>query len=230
METQEAAIVARGLEVHSSRGRVFGPVSFEVEAGTVVAVLGASGSGKTALLLALTARMRASRGSASVHGLDLARNASRVRKLTGLGLVAGVNDFEPGLTVRQHVSEQRSIVGRARRTERDVLVMAGMKRAGQLRARDLTAEQRVRLGLALALVGSPQIVAVDDLDRDLTAEQIASVGATLRSLASEGLTFLVACLDAGSAGFADSVVWATEPADTLEEVCARNGEVARAFA
>jgi len=229
MDMDQTAIVARGLELRTPRGRVFGPVSFEVPAGSVTAVLGPSGSGKTALLLALTGRMRASRGSASVCGLDIARQAAKVRKLAGLGLVAGVNDLEPGLTVRQHVSEQRAAVGRARRTERDVLVMTGLGRAGRLRARELDAEQRVRLGIALALVAQPRVLAVDDLYRDLTAEQIASVGVTLRSLAGDGLTVLVTCLDACSAEFADSTAWTAAPR-TDPEVNPDAEEVVRAIA
>jgi ABC-type multidrug transport system ATPase subunit len=227
MRSQEAALVARGLELHTRQGRVFGPISFEAQAGSVTAVLGSSGSGKTSLLLALTARMRATRGSASVCGLDVARDAAKVRQVASLGLIAGVNDLEPGLTVLQHVAEQRLIVGRARRSEADVLDAVGLHGDGQIRARNLSAEQRLRLGLALALVGQPRVVVIDDLDRDLTAEQVASVGRTLRSLADDGLTLLVACLDQSSAGFADSTVWATaqlaefENVDTIAEEAAR---------
>jgi ABC-type multidrug transport system ATPase subunit len=174
--------------------------------------------------------MRASRGSASVCGLDVARDAAKVRRVASLGLIAGVNDLEPGLTVLQHVAEQRLIVGRARCTDRDVLEAVGLLGDGRIRARNLSAEQRVRLGLALALVGQPRIVVVDDLDRDLTAEQVAAVGRTLRSLADDGLTLVVACLDQSSAGFADSTVWATSQLADFETAEAIAEEAAHALA
>ena len=217
MRDNEAAVAARSLELHTRQGRVFGPVALEAGAGSITAVLGASGSGKTALLLALTGRMRPSHGSARICGLDVTRDAAKVRRITGLGLISGVNDLEPGLTVEQHVAEQRLIVGRSRRTSRDVLALVGLSGAGAIRARDLSAEQRVRLGLALALVGEPRVVVVDDLDRDLTAEQAASVGRTLRALADDGLTVLVACLDENSASFADAAMWATAPLSPFED-------------
>ena len=233
MRTPEAAIVTRSLELHTRQGRVFGPVSLTAQPGSITAVLGASGSGKTALLLALSGRMRASRGTASVCGIDPKREASKIRKVVGLGLVAGVNDLEPGLTALQHVAEQRLIVGRARRTSRDVLALVGLGSAASLRCRELTAEQRVRLGLALALVAEPRVVVIDDLDRDLTSEQVVSVGRTLRSLADDGLTVLVACLDKHSAAFADSTVWATPPLapfERRESLDALPEEAAHAFA
>jgi ABC-2 type transport system ATP-binding protein len=230
MRSEQAAIVARSLELHTRQGRVFGPVSFEAPAASVTALLGASGSGKTALLLALTGRMRASRGSGSVCGFDIGREATKVRRVASLGLISGVNDLESGLTVQQHVAEQRLIIGRARRTDPDVLAAAGLDIAGRVRARELDAEQRVRLGLALALVGQPRIVALDDLDRDLTTEQVVAVGRTLRSLADDGLAVLVACLDERSAGFADATVWATSQPAALEGAVAEAEEVAHALA
>ena len=232
MRSPESGIVARSLELHTRQGRVFGPVSFEAHPGTIAAVLGASGNGKTALLLSLAGRMRTSRGSISVCGLDTKRDAAKVRAAVGLGLIAGVNDLEPGLTAAQHVAEQRLIVGRARRTSQDVLAAVGLSAAASLRARDLAAEQRIRLGIALALVGRPRVLVVDDLDRDLTGEQVASVALTLRSLANGGVTVLVACLDPTSAAFADTTVWATAQLAELEDEKAdsESEEVARAFA
>jgi len=230
VKTPPAALFARRLELLTRQGHVFGPVSFEAPPGSVTAVLGASGSGKTALLLAMTGRMRATGGTALACGYDIGRQANKVRRIAGLGLICGVNDLEPGLTGQQHVAEQRLIIGRACRTDRDVLAAAGLNVAGSLRARELSAEQRIRLGLALALVGQPRIIALDDLDRDLTTEQIASVGRTLRSLVDDGLTVLVACLDERSAGFADSTVWATSQLVPFEDALAETEEVAHAFA
>jgi ABC-type multidrug transport system ATPase subunit len=206
MKSTEPAIVASGLELSTRRGPVFGPVTFEAAPGSVTAVLGASGTGKTALLLTLGGRMRPSSGSARVFGFDVARDSPRVRRIAGLGLIAGVNELDEALTAEQHVTEQRLILGRSRRTDRDVLARTGLADTRSLKVRDLSSEQRVRLGIALALVGDPRLVVADDLDRDLTAEQVESVGRLLRDIASDGVTVLTSCLDGDSARVADALL------------------------
>jgi ABC-type multidrug transport system ATPase subunit len=223
MKNTESAVVARRLQLSTRRGPVFGPVSFEAAPGSVTAVLGASGTGKTALLLTLSGRMRPSSGSASVYGLDIARDASRVRRISGLGLIPGVNDLEEALTAEQHVLEQRLILGRSRRTNGDVLARTGLAEARSLKARDMCSEQRVRLGVALALVGNPKLIVADDLDRDLTAEQVERVGVLLRELAADGITILASCLDGDSARFADALILSApleEAAEATQEVLA----------
>jgi len=212
MKNTEWAVAARRLQLSTRQGPVFGPVTFDAAPGSVTVILGASGTGKTALLLTMAGRMRPSSGSASVLGLDVVRDAAKVRRIAGLGLIPGVNDLEEALTAEQHVLEQRLILGRSRRGDDDVLARTGLNETRLVRARDLCAEQRVQLGLALALVGRPRLLVADDLDRDLTSEQVMRIGALLRDIASGGVTVLGACLDADSAGFADATVFAAPSA------------------
>jgi len=230
MKNTESAVVARRLQLSTRQGPVFGPISFEAAVGAVTAVLGASGTGKTALLLTLAGRMRPSSGSASVLGLDIVHDAAKVRRVAGLGLIPGVNDLEQALTAEQHVLEQRLILGRSRRGDDDVLARTGLADARLVRARDLCAEQRVRLGLALALVGRPRLIVADDLDRDLTSEQVVCVGALLRDIAADGVTVLGSCLDAASATFADAVIFSAAPVKFAETTETGSEVLADAFA
>jgi len=191
----------------SSRARtVYPALTFEVRPGALAAVLGASGTGKTSLLLTLAGRMRGWHGSATVCGHDLAREAARVRSRVGLALMPGVNDLAEALTPAQHVAEQLVFVPRSQRSGTDVLARVGLDAAANVQVKRLDAEQRMRLGIALALVRDIRVLVVDDLDRDLDAEERARVLALLRELAEDGLTVVFACVDEATAACADSVV------------------------
>lgn len=181
-------------------------VTFEAPAGSTVAILGAAGTGKTALLLTVAGRMRHWQGTATVCGIDAGRHGAQVRGLVGLGLMGGVNDLAEALTARQHVAEQHVFVPRSKRGSVDVLAHVGLDAAADMQVKRLDAEQRVRLGIALALVRDVRVLVVDDVDRDLNHEERLRVLALLRDLADDGLTVLFGCVDEATAAQADLIV------------------------
>lgn len=99
-------ITADGFGLKGPRGWVFRDVSFTAPAGGLVAVEGASGSGRTCLLLSLTGRMRATEGHAEVAGFRLPKQLAAVRRVAALGPVTGVAELEPALTVGEHLRER----------------------------------------------------------------------------------------------------------------------------
>ncbi|WP_369695891.1 ATP-binding cassette domain-containing protein [Streptomyces abyssomicinicus] len=201
-------------------------MTFEAGPGALVAVTGPSGSGRTALLLTLTGRMKPSEGSAGVAGLALPRRMAAVRRVTGVAHVPGVTDLDPALTVAEHLRE-RALVGRryggpaadvvrgllrppraraagdAARAEEALgdagLDLAGLPKGGRTAVRDLSRAQELRLSVALALLGRPDrpaAVAVDDADLGLSAGEREEAAALLRSLAASGMTVLAAFREA----------------------------------
>jgi X-X-X-Leu-X-X-Gly heptad repeat protein len=86
-------IRAESFDLKGPRGRVFQDVTFAAPAGSLVAIEGPSGFGRTCLLLALTERMRATAGIAEVRGQPLPRHMARVRRFAALGPVAGVAEL-----------------------------------------------------------------------------------------------------------------------------------------
>ncbi|MET8574789.1 ATP-binding cassette domain-containing protein [Streptomyces sp. NPDC005012] len=216
-------VAARGLGVKGPRGWAFRGVAFEAEPGSLVAVTGPSGSGRTALLLALTGRMRPTEGTAEVAGRVLPKRMAEVRRVTGVANVPGVTDLDPALTVAEHLRE-RVLVGRryggtaadllrgllrpprvraaadaarVRAALEDVgLGLADLPKGGRTAVRDLSREQELRLSVALALLGRPDrpaVVAVDDADLGLTASERAAATAMFSALTARGVTVLAAC-------------------------------------
>lgn len=204
-------VTAEDFGVEGPRGWAFRGISLDAGPGSLIAVEGPSGSGRTSLLLALTGRMKASEGTASVGEFTLPKQSAAVRRVSALANVAGVTDLEPALTVGEHLRErallQRRFGGSVRgllrpRTERAVeaglrieraLTAAGLDREAlpkgpRTAVRDLERSQEVRLSIALALVGRPALLGVDDVDLKLSDAERAEIWGLLRSLADSGTT------------------------------------------
>ncbi|MFF4228289.1 ATP-binding cassette domain-containing protein [Streptomyces sp. NPDC001820] len=236
-----AAVTAEDFGLKGPRGWAFRSVSIEAEPGSLIAIEGPSGSGRTCLLLALTGRMRPTEGSAEVGGLPLPRKMAAVRRISALGPVPGVSELDPALTVAEHLRErallQRRFDGslrallrpRAERTaaarsridealEAAGLDVAGLPKQERTSVRDLERLEALRLYVALALVGRPGLLAVDDADLKLSDADRAEAWQLLRSVAEAGTTVLAVCSQAPEDTIAVRTIAAgnTAPAEDTE--------------
>ncbi|MFI1418067.1 ATP-binding cassette domain-containing protein [Streptomyces sp. NPDC020731] len=215
-------VTARDFGLKGPRGWVFRGISADAEPGSLIAVEGPSGSGRTCLLLALTGRMRPTEGLAAVGGLELPRRMSAVRRRSALAHVTGVTDLDPSLTVGEHLREQallrrrfggplprprvlRRPRGERAREERervdDALTTAGLDlaalpKSARTAVRDLERVEALRLSLALALLGRPRLLGVDDTDLKLSSAERTDVWALLKSVTETGTTVLAVCSEA----------------------------------
>ncbi|MFI5755323.1 ATP-binding cassette domain-containing protein [Streptomyces sp. NPDC051569] len=226
-----AAVVAENFGLKGPRGWAFRHVRVTAGPGALVAITGPSGSGRTCLLLALTGRMRPTEGRAEVGGLPLPRSLAAVRRISALGPVPGVSDLDPALTVAEHLRERallrrrfegspRALLRRLARPRAERAAETRDRIAGALAAagldpaalpkgertpvRDLERLEALRLSIALALIGRPLLLAVDDLDLKLSDADRARAWALLRSVAEGGTTVLAVCGQAPTG--ADTVV------------------------
>ncbi|WP_245727485.1 ATP-binding cassette domain-containing protein [Streptomyces vietnamensis] len=243
-ETEEqphgAAVVADGFGLKGPRGWAFRKVSFRAEPGTLVAIEGPSGSGRTCLLLALTGRMKTQEGNAEVGGLPLPRKMAAVRRISALGQVPGVSELDPAFTVAEHLRErallQRRFDGSVRallrrpaeraataRTRIDEAVAAAgldldaLPKGERTSVRDLERLEALRLSIALALIGRPRLLAVDDTDLKLSDADRAEAWALLRSLAASGTTVLAVCSEAPEDALRITTLEGGTTADTASE-------------
>lgn len=173
-----AAVTAEGLGLEGPRGWAFRNVTFSADPGSLIAVEGASGTGRTCLLLALTGRMRPTEGEAATGGLALPRRAAAVRRVAALGPVPGVSELDPAFTVAEHLRErallqrrydgslrallrppgERAAAARARidaALDAAGLDPATLPKAERTAVRDLERPEALRLSVALALMGGP---------------------------------------------------------------------------
>ncbi|MEU2288080.1 ATP-binding cassette domain-containing protein [Streptomyces sp. NPDC013178] len=212
-------VTAEGFGLRGPRGWVFRGVGLDAEPGSLIAIEGPSGSGRTSLLLALTGRMKATQGTATVGTARLPKQSAAVRRISALAHVAGVTDLDPALTVGEHLRErallERRFGGsvrellrpRAEKSDRTklrvdaALAAAGLDRealpkGARTAVRDLERLQALRLSVALALVGRPRLLGVDDADLKLSEAERAEVRALFASLTEAGTTVVAVCGEA----------------------------------
>ena len=224
------AVTTEGLGVEGPRGWAFRGIDLTAEPGALIAVEGASGSGRTSLLLALTGRMKATEGTATVGGARLPKQMTAVRRFSALAHVAGVTDLDPALTVAEHLRERallqrrfgdsvRALLRpRAERTAEaklridTALAAAGLDlealpKGARTAVRDLERPEALRLSIALALIGRPKLLGVDDLDLKLSDAERTEAWALLRSLSATGTTVVAVCSEAPQ----DAVTVSTRP-------------------
>jgi ABC-type multidrug transport system ATPase subunit len=232
-------VTARGLGLKGPRGWAFRDVTFDAEPGSLLAIEGPSGSGRTCLLLALTGRMRPTEGVATVGDCKLPKHLATVRRVGAVANVAGLTDLDPALTVGEHLRERALLQRRFGDSLRELLrpraerllearlrIDAALAAAGldtetlpkgsRTAVRDLERLEALRLSVALALIGGPRLLGVDDTDLKLSDAEQAEVWALLRSVARAGTTVLAVCSQAPE----DTMTVSTsgkEKADALAE-------------
>ncbi|WP_245238465.1 ATP-binding cassette domain-containing protein [Streptomyces sp. MZ04] len=214
-----AAVTAGGFGLKGPRGWAFRGVDVDAEPGSLIAVEGPSGSGRTCLLLALTGRMRPTEGEASVGGFRLPKQLAAVRRISALGPVPGVTDLDPALTVAEHLHERALLERRFGGSLRDLLRpraeraaearlridtaltaagldMESLPKGRRTSVRDLERLEALRLSVALALIGRPRLLGVDDMDLKLSDAERVAAWDLLRSIAERGTTVVAVCSEA----------------------------------
>ncbi|OXY91100.1 ATP-binding cassette domain-containing protein [Streptomyces diastatochromogenes] len=209
-------VTAEGLGLKGPRGWAFRGITFDAKPGSLIAIEGPSGSGRTCLLLALTGRMKPTEGAATVGGSGIPRHMAAVRRIGAVANVAGVTDLEPALTVGEHLRERALLQRRFGDSPRALLspradrarearlrVDAALAAAGldletlpkgpRTAVRDLERLQELRLSIALALLGRPGLLGVDDVETKLSDAERAEVWDLLRSLTRAGTTVVAVC-------------------------------------
>ena len=185
------AIEVRNL-VKGYRGvPVLHDVSFTVERGTVFALLGANGSGKTTTINVLTTLLEADGGTASVGGFDVAEQPAKVREqISVTGQFAAVDDV---LTARENlvlIGELRHVADPGR-TAAELLARFDLTEAADRRLLTFSGGMRRRLDIAMSLVGEAPIVFFDEPTTGLDPRSRTDMWLTIRHLVEKGTTVLL---------------------------------------
>jgi ABC-2 type transport system ATP-binding protein len=182
------AIEVRNLVKGYKAVPVLQDASFTVERGTVFALLGANGSGKTTTINVLTTLINADGGTASVAGFDVATQASKVREHISLtGQFAAVDYV---LTARENLvlmGELRHVADPGR-TAADLLDKFDLNDAADRRLLTFSGGMRRRLDIAMSLVGDAPIIFFDEPTTGLDPKSRADMWLTIRQLVENGTT------------------------------------------
>ena len=189
-------------------------VSFDVEPGTMVAVVGRSGSGKTTLLNVIGGLDRPDAGSVTVDGVDVTGldedGLSQLRR-EKVSYVFQTFGLIPVLSAAENVGVPLRLA-RAKPAERErrvelLLELVGLADHARQRPGELSGGQQQRVAIARALAASPRLLIADEPTGQLDAETGLAVMALVRGVVeSEGVTALVSTHDPVMMELADRVV------------------------
>jgi len=174
-------------------------LDLDVDAGEIVLVTGPNGAGKTTLLRLLAGLVPPYSGEASVRGHDLATDRRRAR--IGTALVGHETYCYDDLTAEENIRFFARASGRDDADAvRAVLGRVALDGAAGVPHRGLSAGQRRRLALAVALVREPELLLLDEPHAGLDADGRDELDATLRQAAASGATVMVASHELERAG------------------------------
>ncbi len=188
MSPAEPAIVVRGLRKRYGGRAVVDGIDLEVGAGSITALLGPNGAGKTTTVEILEGYRSPDEGSVRVLDLDPGRQAAELRARIGLMLQGG------GIYPQAKPREILRLYARFYRDPLDpdaLLESAGLAAVANTRYRVLSGGQRQRLGLALALVGRPELIMLDEPTAGMDPAAKASTRTTISGLRDRGVTVLL---------------------------------------
>ncbi|MFJ2906252.1 ABC transporter ATP-binding protein [Streptomyces sp. NPDC091279] len=163
-------------------------IDFRVRRGEVFALLGTNGAGKTSTVEVLEGLAPTSAGRVRVLGHDPYTERAAVRPRTGVMLQEG--GFPSELTVTETARMWAGCVSGAR-PEAEVLARVGLGGRGDVRVKQLSGGERRRLDLALALLGDPEVLFLDEPTTGLDAEGRRATWELVRALRDNGTTVLL---------------------------------------
>jgi len=175
-------------DVHALRG-----VDLQVAAGSVFGLLGPNGAGKTTAVRILTTLLKPDAGSARVVGLDVVRDAAKVRQQIGLaGQYAAVDENLTGFENLNMVGRLYHLPrGQAGTRARDLLSSFDLAQAGDRLVRTYSGGMRRRLDLAAALVARPPVLFLDEPTTGLDIRSRIGLWNAIEVLVAEGTTVLL---------------------------------------
>jgi ABC-2 type transport system ATP-binding protein len=188
---QNQAIQVKGLQKSYKKLHVLKGVDFEVEKGSIFALLGSNGAGKTTIVKILTTLLKPDGGTAFVNGFEVVSKDDDVRQSISLtGQFAAVDEILTGRENLIMIARLRHLKDPHQVTD-ELLNRFGLTDAADRRVSTYSGGMRRRLDIAMSLVGKPQVIFLDEPTNGLDPEARVEVWKTVKELANNGTTVLL---------------------------------------
>ncbi|MHB8892640.1 MAG: ABC transporter ATP-binding protein [Candidatus Limnocylindrales bacterium] len=190
-QVQGPAIHVQDLEKSYRKLEVLRGVDFDVARGSIFALLGSNGAGKTTVVKILSTLLKADAGTVSVNGFDVAGQAANVRESISLtGQFAAVDEILSGRENLVLIARLRHLKDPGRIAD-DLLARFGLSDAAARRVSAYSGGMRRRLDIAMSLIGNPPIIFLDEPTTGLDPEGRIEVWQAVKELAGHGTTVLL---------------------------------------
>jgi ABC-2 type transport system ATP-binding protein len=190
-QVQGPAIHVQGLEKSYKTLKVLRGVDFDVARGSIFALLGSNGAGKTTVVKILSTLLKADAGTASVNGFDVATQAADVRKSISLtGQFAAVDEILSGRENLVLVAQLRHLKDPGTIAD-DLLERFALTDAAAQKVSTYSGGLRRRLDIAMSLIGNPRVIILDEPTAGLDPQARIEVRQVVKELAEHGTTVLL---------------------------------------
>ncbi|MBN9183419.1 MAG: ATP-binding cassette domain-containing protein [Microbacterium sp.] len=187
----DAAISVQALEKSYKDVSVLTGVDFDVARGSIFALLGSNGAGKTTVVRILSTLLKADAGTAVVDGFDVAAKPADVRAAISLtGQFAAVDEILSGrenLVLIARLRHQKD----PRRIADELLARFSLTEAGDRKVGTYSGGMRRRLDIAMSLIGDPSVIFLDEPTTGLDPQARVEVWDAVKELAGKGTTVLL---------------------------------------
>jgi branched-chain amino acid transport system ATP-binding protein len=181
------------LHTYYGESHVLQGATLSVDKGTVTALLGRNGVGKTTLCRSLTGLTPPRSGQILLNGLDITHLPPHRIWERGLGVVPQGRRIFPSLTVQENlaIAARSGGSGGAWDVEKVCAVFPRLAERTQNRGNELSGGEQQMLAIARALVSNPELVVMDEPTEGLSPAMVAEVAKVIRRLKAEGTTILL---------------------------------------
>lgn len=185
------AIRVQGIEKSYKDLHVLRGVDFEVASGSIFALLGSNGAGKTTMVKILSTLLTADGGTAAVEGFDVAAESLQVRQSISLtGQFAAVDEVLTGKENLVLVAKLRHLKNAGQIAD-ELLAQFSLTEAGPRKVATYSGGMRRRLDIAMSLIGNPKVIFLDEPTTGLDPEARLEVWQIVKNLANKGTTVLL---------------------------------------
>jgi len=189
--TTDTAVQVSGLEKAYKDLKVLRGVDFEVARGSIFALLGSNGAGKTTIVKILATLLKADAGTAGVNGFDVATQAADVRQSISLtGQFAAVDEILTGRENLVLVAKLRHLKNPVTIAD-DLLERFALTEAATRPVSTYSGGMRRRLDISMSLIGNPPVIFLDEPTTGLDPQGRLEVWQAVRELAASGTTVLL---------------------------------------
>ena len=187
MQPVETTLAVEELDIHYGGSRILRDISLQVPSGSIVAVMGRNGVGKTTLLKAIMGLLVPSKGRVFFAGEDVTALTADKRTRRGLGYVPQGREIFPQLTVRENLEIGLQARGGGREVPEEVFALFPVLADMQERmGGNLSGGQQQQLAIARALVGEPKVLMLDEPTEGIQPSIILEIEKVLLQLKERG--------------------------------------------
>ncbi len=185
---QTKSIQVKGLQKSYKQLQVLKGVDFEVEKGSIFALLGSNGAGKTTVVKILSTLLKPDSGTVIVNGFDVVSQPDNVRQAVSLtGQFAAVDEVLTGRENLIMIAKLRHL-NHPRQVADDLLKRFGLTDAADRKTSTYSGGMRRRLDIAMSLIGKPQIIFLDEPTTGLDPEARIETWKIVKELSGGGTT------------------------------------------